>query len=178
MPRGKKTSPEVIYKVMTSWASTNNYSETARDLGMAMTTVEKIVKDNKDKPEFVKLCDEKKKDFAEKATEIIDKGLELINRRLSVALDKQDELDRLIDEIENTDEEELSYKQKVTAINLIRETQIQKIKDISTAVGTLYDKRALARGESTQNVDFATNSETVGKLLEIAGYTKKEADND
>lgn len=172
MPRGKQTPPETIYKVMMSWAVTNNYSETARDLGMAMTTVEKIVKDNKDKPEFVKLCDEKKKDFADNATKIIDKGLRLIDRRLSLALDKQDELDKLIDEIEKCGDDELTYQQKVSAINLIRETQIQKIKDITTAIGTLYDKRALARGESTQNVDFATNSETIGKLLEIAGYTK------
>lgn len=151
MPRGKQTPPETIYKVMTSWAVTNNYSETARDLGMAMTTVEKIVKDNKDKPEFVKLCDEKKKDFADKATEIINKGLQLIDRRLSIALDKQDELDKLINEIENCGDDELTYQQKVSAINLIRETQIQKIKDITTAVGTLYDKRALAKGESTNN---------------------------
>ena len=151
MARGKKTSPEVIYQVMVSWATTHNYSETARELGMAMTTVEKIVKVNKDKPEFVKLCDEKKKNFADKATDIIDKGLELIDRRLSVALEKQDELDRLIYEIENTDEEEISYKQKMSAINLIREAQIQKIKDISTMIGTLYDKRALAKGESTSN---------------------------
>lgn len=176
MPRGKQTPPEVVYQVLTSWATTHNYSQTARDLGMAMTTVEKIVKDNKDKPEFVRLCDEKKKDFADKATEIIDKGLELINRRLSVALDKQDELDRLIYEIENTDEEELSYKQKMTAINLIRETQIQKIKDISTAVGTLYDKRALAKGETTQNLGFATNFD-LDKLIDIAGY-KKKGDNE
>jgi predicted transcriptional regulator len=151
MPKGKQTPPEVIYKVMTSWATTNNYSETARALNMAESTVRKIVSDNKDKEEFARLCDEKKKDFADKATEIIDKGLELINRRLSVALDKQDELDRLIYEIESSDEEEISYKQKMSAISLIQEAQIQKIKDISTMIGTLYDKRALAKGESTNN---------------------------
>ena len=151
MPKGKQTPPETIYKVMTSWAVTNNYSETARALGLAESTVRKIVADNKDKEEFARLCDEKKKDFADKATEIIDKGLELINRRLSVALDKQAELDKLIDEIDSADEEEISYKQKMRAISLIEEAQIQKIKDISTMIGTLYDKRALAKGESTNN---------------------------
>lgn len=178
MPKGKQTPPEVVYQVLTSWATTNNYSETARDLNMAESTVRKIVADNKDKPEFATLCDEKKKDFADKASAIIDKGLKILDMRLSTALDKQYELDRLIDEIDSADEEEIPYKQKMRAISLIEEAQIQKIKDISTMIGTLYDKRALARGESTQNVDFATNSETVGKLLEIAGYTKKEVDND
>jgi hypothetical protein len=175
--RGKKTSLEDIYKVMTSYAVTGNYSETARELDMPMTTVEKIVKDNKDNPEFVKLCDEKKKDFAETATVIIDKGLKILDMRMSMALDMQDKLDKLIDEIDSTSEEEMSYKDKISAINLIRETQIQKIKDISTMIGTLYDKRALAKGETTQNLGFVANPETVDKLLEIAGYSKVKEDD-
>ncbi len=115
MARGKKTSPEVIYQVMTSWAITNNYKQTARDLSMAATTVEKIVKDNKDKPEFVQLCADKKDTFVEKADEIIDILLERIIR-------------------ETTDEE------KDIPLN-----------QLTTALGTVYDKRALAKGESTDN---------------------------
>ena len=115
MPKGKQTPPETIYKVMTSWAVTNNYSETARELGMAESTVRKIVSDNKDKEEFAKLCDEKKEEFADKATRIINKAL----RRLEEA-------------IEN-DEEYIPVNQ------------------LTTAIGTLYDKRALAKGESTNN---------------------------
>ena len=115
MPKGKQTSPEVVYQVMTSWATTNNYSETARELGMAESTVRKIVSDNKDKEEFAKLCDEKKEEFADKATRIIDKAL----RRLEKA-------------IEN-DKEYIPVNQ------------------LTTAIGTLYDKRALAKGESTNN---------------------------
>ena len=115
MARGKKTSPEVIYQVMTSWAITNNYSQTARDLGMAVKTVEKIVKDNKDKEEFTKLCKDKKDTFIEKADKIIDILLERIIR-------------------EATDEE------KDIPMN-----------QLTTALGTVYDKRALAKGESTEN---------------------------
>jgi Asp-tRNA(Asn)/Glu-tRNA(Gln) amidotransferase B subunit len=44
---------------------------------------------------------------------------------------------------------------------------------LTTAMGTLYDKRALSRGETTQNIDFATNFD-VEKLIDIAGYTKKD----
>ena len=115
MARGKKTSPETIYKVMTSWAITNNFSQTARDLGMAITSVEKIVKDNKDKDEYVKLCKDKRDTFAEKATQIIDILLERIIK-------------------EATDEE------KDIPLN-----------QLTTALGTVYDKRALAQGESTEN---------------------------
>lgn len=82
MPRGKKTEPEMIYKIMAVWAVTNNYSQTARELKLPMKTVEKIVKENKDKPEFAKLCEEKKEGFVEKATDAID----LAFKRLLAAL--------------------------------------------------------------------------------------------
>ncbi len=115
MPRGKQTSPEVVYQVMTSWATTNNYSETARELGMAESTVRKIVSDNKEKEEFAKLCDEKKEEFADKATRIIDKAL----KRLEKAIENNEEY--------------------------------IPVNQLTTAIGTLYDKRALAKGESTNN---------------------------
>jgi hypothetical protein len=60
-----------------------------------------------------------------------------------------------------------------TAVNKIKNMQLHNLKDITTAIGTLYDKRALSRGEMTQNVNFATNFD-VDKLLDIAGYTKKD----
>ena len=115
MARGQKTSPEVIYQVMTSWAMTNSFSQTARDLNMAITTVEKIVKDNKDKEEFVKLCNDKRDTFVEKANEIIDILLERIVR-------------------------EATNEEKDIPLN-----------QLTTALGTVYDKRALAKGESTEN---------------------------
>lgn len=173
MPRGKKTPPEVIYLVMTSWADTDNYSETARALNMPMTTVEKIVKDNRDKPEFVKLCEEKRNDFSKKASRIIDKGLELIDRRLSVALDKQEELERLIDEIGGLSDDEMPFKTRVATINVIKEVQIQKIKDVSTMIGTLYDKKALADGKPTGRTELI-GDDRLSKLAEIAGYERKQ----
>ena len=173
MARGKKTSPEVIYQVMTSWAVTNNYSQTAKDLGMAITTVEKIVKDNKDKPEFVKLCNDKRATFADKATEIIDKGLLLLKRRMNRAIEEEEMLDELIDEIYSMDDEEMSQQSKTATVNKIKHMQLHNLKDITTAIGTLYDKRALAKGEMTQNVGFATNFD-LDKLVDIAGYTKKD----
>lgn len=115
MARGKKTSPKVIYQVMTSWATTRNYKETADTLGMAVSSVKKLVMDNKDKDEFVKLCQEKQDEFAETATRIINKALK-----------------RLEKEIES-EENDIPVNQ------------------LTTAIGTLYDKRALALGESTEN---------------------------
>nr|DAT55201.1 MAG TPA: Hydrogen peroxide-inducible genes activator [Caudoviricetes sp.] len=118
MSKGKKTDNETIYKIMISMFSTNNFSETGRQLGIPQRTVEKIYKENKNKQEFTKLCEEKKDEFAKKASRIIDKAL----NRLEKVLD---------------DEEE-----KIPVNNL------------STVIGTLYDKRNLAEGKSTVNTEL------------------------
>lgn len=118
MPRGKKTDNETIYKIMISMFSTNNFSETGRQLGIPQRTVEKIYKENKNKQEFTKLCEEKKDEFAKKASRIIDKAL----NRLEKVLDNE--------------------KEKIPVNNL------------STVIGTLYDKRNLAEGKSTVNTEL------------------------
>jgi hypothetical protein len=173
MARGKKTAPETIYQVMTSYMTTHNYRESARDLNMPYATVKDIVQKNQDKDEFIKLRSQKEKEFADKASEIIDKGLVLLKRRMNRAIEEEENLDLLIDEIFATDKDELSQDEKNRLVAKIKTMQMQNMKDITTAIGTLYDKRALSRGESTQNVDFATNFD-LNKLIDIAGYQKKD----
>lgn len=151
MARGRKTDPETIYKIMASYAITRNTRQTARVLDMPPSTVSKVVEENKEKEEFRQLCEKKKKDFAQKASDIIDKGLALLERRLNTALEHEEELNALIENIYTSSKEEISQKEKRTLITKIKALQLQKLGDITTAIGTLYDKRALARGESTEN---------------------------
>lgn len=138
MARGKKTKPEDIYRVMTSYAITRNMNETSRALNMPYSTVKDIVDSNIEKDEFKKLREEKQDEFAEKSSVIIDMLLARITE--TVADDERD----------------------------------IPLHHLTTAIGTLYDKRALSRGEMTQNVGFATNL-SIDKLAEISGF-KKDAD--
>ena len=135
--RGQKTSPQDIYNVLTSYAITQNLSETARTTGVPFGTVKNIVDRNRDTDEFKRVQDQKQEEFCEKASIIIDKILNRI-------------------------EETIDDEEKDIPLN-----------HLTTAMGTVYDKRALSRGDSTQNIDFATNFD-IGKLLEISGYTKKD----
>ena len=116
--KGKKTEPQLVYQVMTSWALTDNYRETAREVGVSESTVRNIVKNHKDCAEFVQLCAQKKNEFAQRATVIIDGILELLEQQIKAGL-----------------EGEANFK----------------LNELTTALGTLYDKRALAKGESTEN---------------------------
>ena len=151
MPKGQKTPVEIIYKIMASYAVSGSYKETARELNLPVSTVKDIVDKNINKPEFVKLRNEKKADFAKRASEIIDKGMVLLSRRLERAIQQEEALDILIAEIFATDKEELTQDEKNKLVTKIRALQLQDIKALTTAVGTLYDKRALAKGESTEN---------------------------
>lgn len=153
--KGKKTDNETIYKIMISMFSTNNFNETARQLNMAESTVEKIYKENKDKEEFVKLCAKKKEEFVEKANRIIDKATDLLERRLDTALENQDELDEIIDEVWNmNNSKDFNETKKKTIVNKIGKMQLNSLSEITTAIGTIYDKRNLAEGKATVNTDI------------------------
>ena len=149
MARGKKTSYEDMQRMFISYAQTGNFAETAKKLGFSANTVKGVILKNKDKNEFANLLNKNKKAFADKATTIIDKGLNLIERRLDRAIEHEEALDEIIYEIER--DSELSEKTKISAIRKIRELQLQSAKDLAVLVGTMYDKRALSQDESTEN---------------------------
>lgn len=137
LPRGKKTPPDVKYRIMLSWAVTDNFAETARALDLPVKTVEKVVKDNRDKEEFKILLRKKREEMAENATRIMNKVL----KRL---------------------EQEIDDEEKDIPIN-----------HLTTAFGTLYDKKALMDGKSTVNVGIVEDAD-IEKLAEVAGYVKRK----
>lgn len=165
MAQGKKTDNETIYKIMLSYYITRNYSQTGRDLGIDESTIRHIVKENINKEEFTKLYEQKKEEFIESANRIINKGTELLERRLNVALDNQEELDDLIFEVYNADKEEVKEQQKKSLVNKIMKMQINSLSEITTAIGTMYDKKRIAEGgkEETDtpivNINIVDNSE-------------------
>lgn len=114
MARGKQLDNETVYKIMASYFSTGNYTETSRQLGIPLNTVYDTVERNINKPEFVDLQIKTRKKFSKKFENILDKA---INR-----------LDKELDE------------QTTIPVN-----------QLSTVIGTIYDKNRLEQGESTEN---------------------------
>lgn len=153
--RGQKTSPETVYKIIASYAVTGNYKQTSRELDIPYSTVKDVVDKNRDKEEFVKLQDETKESFSESASKLIDKGLNLLNRRFDRALEHEEELDAMIDEIAGTSTLVLTQAEKTALIAKLKALQLQDVKAITTAIGTLFDKRALADGKPTDSVEVS-----------------------
>lgn len=158
---------------MASWMTTGNYKETARDLNLAVSTVRDIVMAHKDDEQFVNLRNEKMKEFSNRAAELIQKGLVLLNRRFDRALESEYDLDVLIDEIFQSDKSELSQDEKNRLVAKVRSLQLHDIKAITTALATLYDKRALADGHPTERTEII-GGDIINKLAELAGYERKQ----
>lgn len=140
MARGKKTSRQMVLKILKSYANTENYSETARELGIPVGTVYKIVAENKD------IClpdlENKSLDFSEKASELIDMGLEFLDMRFKRALDT-----------------EKALREGVVEPDEIK--SLPKLSEITSAIGALYDKRAAAKGEATSKEDININIKVI-----------------
>ena len=169
MAKGKQLDNETVYKIMSLYFTTNNCNEVSRQLNIPETTIRDIVKRNEDKPEFVELRAEKKEEFSTKASKIIDKQLELLKRRVDTALENQEELEELIYEVWNADKDEIDPQAKKGLVSKLSRLQLNSLSEITTSMGTLYDKMRLDKGESTENTNQTI---TIGFSDEIQELSK------
>lgn len=143
MPRGKKTDKKKEYEIMVSYAFTNSYRATARDLNVSAVCVRDVI--NRNYEEYLQIQTEKKQDFKSRATKIVDKMTQLLDRRVTRALDKDEEIENVINEIENAPEDKdeegyLSRKEKMDLVKKLNKISINSMNEITTSLGTVYDK--------------------------------------
>lgn len=128
----------------------NNWETVSQKLNIPVSTLKTWWQRHPpDMDEYAEYRREVKKGFIETASKAIENGAELINRRMETALKYQQELEGLLDDVSN--DEDMTVPQKKALISKIKALELHKLSEISTAVGTLYDKRALAQGQSTEN---------------------------
>ncbi len=154
MSRGKKYSQGEREKVFALWADGESISAISKKLKIPYSTVKGWI-DSKEPDEFEELREEKARararEFIEQADSIIDTGLALLKKRFERALKREEELDELIETIWKNDEDDMSFEQKRQLVKKVRELQLQDVKAVTVAIGTLYDKRALTRGTDDKN---------------------------
>ena len=143
MPHGVKTPKPKEYDIMVSYAITNSYRATARDLGVSDMCVKDVINRNYD--EFLKIQAEKKEDFINRSNRIIDKMTNLLDRRVSRALEKEDDIDNIIEEVwsasENKEDEgSISRQEKLELTKKLNKLMLNSMSEITTSMGTIYDK--------------------------------------
>lgn len=155
MPRGVKTPKPKEYDIMVSYAITNSYNATAKQFNVSDTTVKDIIERNYD--DFKKIQEEKKEDFLSRSNRIIDKMTNLLDRRVTRALDKEDKIDKTIDFIWNVDEnaedkdEKMTYKEKVALVKQLGRISLNSMNEITTSMGTVFDKTRILQGGTESN---------------------------
>lgn len=166
---GKKHKDELKEKAFALLVS-NNASYVAKELGLPYSTVKtwenKFIKEGRkkiangetsqnDEDNLVKLRNKKREEFVNSAWENIELADKLIKRKLKRALEQEDQIDELIAVAnEELDEEESeknrsNEKKRQRICSKIDALKLDNLSQISTTLGTLYDKQALANGEAT-----------------------------
>lgn len=149
--RGKKYSDEVKEKAYALYAVNGNLQETSKIIGVPANTISGWLK-TKPPDKFDELRNKNKQRFIDEAGKLIEKGMTLIDRRFTRALLDEETINNIIDTIKNAAKNnDIDIHTASSLANAVRELTIPNIRDITTAVGTLYDKRALAQGDSTEN---------------------------
>lgn len=164
MTKGQNRTPEEVTQILSTYAITDNLRETSRRIGIPLTTVKDIVDRHRGTKEFEELRTQKREEFGQRASRIVFKGLTLLERRYDKALDNEEELEDLINLITNS-KDEISYKEKMDLTKKIGKLELNTLSEITTSMGTLFDKMRLANGESTEN-SSQTITVTMSKELE------------
>ena len=123
-------------------------------------------KNNEEKinPEFVQLRNKKKEEFVEKSWSIIEKANRLIEKKLDRALSAEEDIENIVKKAKNS--ENLDKDDIVALIKNIHKLGIENIGQVSTVIGTLYDKQALINKEATSCLGADASLEEVLRNLQ------------
>lgn len=170
MAQGKKYNDDIKEKAYALLACNNNAQVVADELGIPYTTVKtwekKWVKQAQgqaeatgeavtkhDEDNIIELRKKKKAEFVEDAWGLIGKIRTLLERRIDRALDSEDKLDELVEEITKLDNKQLTDAQRKALYSKMHSIKIESTKELAVVLGTLYDKQALANKEATAIVE-------------------------
>lgn len=159
MAKGQKYNDDIREKAIALLTVNNSVSFVARELGLPRSTVkswkEAFDKEAEESGEdnIAKLRQKKKEDFINDAWKLIDLSKGVLEKRLTRAMDNEEALDELVEEISKLDYKTLMSQQRQALYMKLAKIKVDDVKSLATVLGTLYDKQALANKEATAIVE-------------------------
>lgn len=164
MAQGSKYTDEQKEQAL-AMLTTMSFKAVSKSLKIPENTL-RDWKNNAEKinPEFVKLRNKKKEEFVEKAWNIIGKANLLIEKKLDRALSAEEDIKNIVEKAK--DSESLEKDDIASLIKNIHKLGIENIGQVSTVIGTLYDKQALINKEATSCIGADASLEEVLRRLQ------------
>lgn len=148
--QGQKLTDELKEKIKAHLASGGNIRETAREFGVSPSTVKKIKEEEPD--EFERLRTEKREEMIDVIYEDMKDALALGRQKIKLAKAASENFERLVDKLTDALRDANANPNDVmTVLREVSAVMNIPLGQISTYFGTLYDKRALMKGDSTSN---------------------------
>ena len=157
--KNRKKPEELRERAIQLYAVTGSISAVARELGLAKSTLHRWLRADEAAPIVEQVRTEKKREFAKEAGEVLRKSLRLLDRRITTALEHERELEAILQAVQ--EDGELRAPEKEALVRKLRALEVQRLGELATAMGVLYDKRALAQGEATASGQFEVRIEVV-----------------
>lgn len=164
MAQGSKYSDEKREQALTMLL-TMSYKDVSEALNIPERTL-RDWKDNEEKinPEFAELRKKKKEEFVKKSWEIIEKANKILEIRLDRELEQERNLDMMLKAIEENPD--IDTEEVVSLKRAMQRIKIDSLSQLTTTIGTLYDKQALINREATINHGADASLEEVLKNLQ------------
>ena len=150
--KNRKKPEKLRERAIQLYGVTGSITKVAKQLGVSKSTVHRWLHDDDAAPIVEQVRTEKKREFAQEAGEVLRKSLLLLDRRITTALEGEEELAALLREIRQ--DGAISPQVKESFCRKLQTLEVQRLGELATAMGVLYDKRALAQGEATENGQF------------------------
>ena len=148
---GRKHSEEEKEKALALLATYDSLSEVSRITGIKISTLQTWRNKHEKDTDFINLRKKKKAEFVQEAWKTIEAAQTLLARRIGRALNNEDAIDELVEEILRQDD--LSQEERKAIYRKYSAIKVEDISKLTTVIGTLYDKQALANDEPTGRVD-------------------------
>lgn len=154
MARGSKHN-EVLKEKAYALLTVKSVSEVAKELNLPYSTVKTWKKsfESNDENDFAELRQKNKRAFVTDAWAMISQIKKILERRINRALENEDEIDSLVDEVLRLSNENMNDTQRKAFLRRINAIKLDDVRELSILLGTLYDKQALASKEATAIIE-------------------------
>ena len=173
MSKGIKISDAKKEKVIALYCAGESYSQIAKITKVSRTAISGIVKKYKEEApdDLEHLRQEKTKQFIDDASEVVADLFAVLKRRTKTIIEDEDKLDEIIDIIEEADGSE---KWKNALVLRVSALMSPKLTELTTAIGTVYDKLAMMQERSGGDADGGG----VVQITQVVELTPPEDDDD